>query len=67
MTKRWPFYFTGVPDILKNEVKDVSPAFWRAQAIILKIGSSRILLINTYFPTDPGTVVFDENELFETL
>ena len=48
-------------------MKDVSPAFWRAQAIILKIGSSRILLINTYFPTDPGTVVFDENELFETL
>ena len=59
--------FTAVPDILKNEVKDVSPAFWRTQAIILKIGSSRILLINTYFPTDPGTVVLDENELFVTL
>ena len=59
--------FIAVPDILKNEVNDVSPAFWRTQAITLKIGSSRILLINTYFPTDPGTVILDETELCETL
>ena len=56
-----------MPDIIKNEVNDVSPAFWRTQAITLKIGSSRILLINTYFPTDPGTVILDETELCETL
>ena len=46
---------------------NVSPAFWRTQAITLKIGSSKILLINSYFPTDPGTVNFEENELIETL
>ena len=59
--------FIAVPDIFKNEVNDVSPAFWRTQAITLKIGSSKILLINSYFPTDPGTVNFEENELIETL
>ena len=48
-------------------MKDVSPAFWRTQAITLKIGNSRILIINSYFPTDPGTVILDETELFETL
>jgi hypothetical protein len=48
-------------------VKDVSPSFWRTQAMILTVKSSRILLINSYFPTDPGTVVCDESDLLETL
>ena len=26
-----------------------------------------MLIINSYFPTDPGTVVLDESELLETL
>ena len=59
--------FIAVPDCVKNEVKDVSPVFWRTQAIIMPIKSSRILIINSYFPTDPGTVVLDESELLETL
>ena len=59
--------FIAVPEIIKNEVKDVSSGFWRTQAITITINNSRILLINSYFPTDPGTVVFDENELFETI
>ena len=59
--------FIAVPDLFKNEVKDISPSFWRTQGIILKIRSSRILLINSYFPTDPGTQVFDETELLETI
>ena len=59
--------FVAVPDIIKNEVRDVSPTFWRIQAIIITIKSSRILLINSYFPTDQRTVVFDESELLETL
>ena len=59
--------FIAVPDNIKNEVKDVSPSFWRTQAMILTVKSSRILLINSYFPTDPGTVVFDESDLLETL
>ena len=59
--------FIAVPDKIKNEVKDVSPVFWRTQAAIITFKSSQILLINSYFPTDPGTVVFDQSELLETL
>ena len=59
--------FIAVPDIFKNEVRDISPSFWRTQAIILKVRSSRLLLINSYFPTDPGTLIFDDTELLETL
>ena len=59
--------FIAVPDYIKNEVKDVSPSFWRIQAMIITIKSSRILLINSYFPTDPGSVVFDGSDLLETL
>ena len=59
--------FIAVPDCVKNEVKDVSPVFWRTQAIIMPIKSSRILIINSYFITNPGTVVLDESELLETL
>ena len=35
--------------------------------MILKAGNSRLLLINSYFPTDPLTIRFDDNELIETL
>ena len=35
--------------------------------MIITIKSSRILLINSYFPTDPGSVVFDGSDLLETL
>ena len=58
--------FIAVPDCIKNDIKDVSPAFWRTQAVNVTIGASRILIINSYFPTDPGTVVLDESELLET-
>ena len=59
--------FMAVPEIIKDKVDDVSPGFWRTQAMVLKLHSSRILIINSYFPTDPGTMVFNDSELFETL
>ena len=59
--------FIAVPDSLKNFVKDVSPVFWRTQAVMININRFKTLVINSYFPTDPGTVAFDDSELLETL
>ena len=57
--------FIAVPDYFKNNIQDVSPGHWRLQAILVKTEGSIILLINSYFPVDPRTVVNDENELNE--
>ena len=59
--------FIAVPDAFKNNVDDVSPDYWRLQAVILKCGNSKIILINSYFPVDPRTKTFDDSELLETL
>ena len=40
---------------------------FRIQAQILHFQTTRLLWINTYFPTDPGSVKFDDNELLELL
>ena len=39
----------------------------RVQAQILNFPSSRLLWINAYFPTVPGTRIFDDHELMEVL
>ena len=57
--------FIAVPDYFKNNIQDVSPGHWRLQAILVKTEGSIILLINSYFPVDPRTVVNDENKLNE--
>ena len=36
---------------------------WRVQAQILHFGGYRLIWINCYFPTDPQTLEFDDNEL----
>ena len=36
---------------------------WRIQAQIVHISSYKFLWINTYLPTDPLTIVFDDREL----
>ena len=57
-----------VPNHLKSRTNDVSPGHWRIQAVKISLSaSSSILLINSYFPTDPRTNDFDEDELRETL
>ena len=35
--------------------------------MILKTGNERLLIINSYFPTDPSTLRFDDAQLMETL
>ena len=58
--------FIAVPDCMKSRDNNVSPGFWRVQAITIKSSSSTLLLINTYFPNDPRTANFDDSELMET-
>ena len=55
--------FIALPQCFKNDVVDVSPKSNRVQSIIIKNGSVKTLLINTYFPTDPRKEDFDESEL----
>ena len=60
--------FVAVPNSIKNQIIDVSPVFWRIQAVVLTCKHSKILIINSYFPVDKRTVnVHDVNELLETL
>ena len=59
--------FIAFPDSIKNNVTDVSPGFWRVQAVIISFNSSKLLLINSYFPTDPQRENLDESDLLETL
>jgi exonuclease III len=59
--------FIAVPDMFKNIIEDVSPNFWRLQAVIICCTNFKLLLINSYFPVDPKTMNFDESELLETL
>ena len=59
--------FIAIPDVIKQQVNDVSPAHWRIQSIILSTSRNRILLINSYFPTDPKTATSDTSDLHSTL
>ena len=59
--------FVAVPDNYKNIIEDVSPNYWRLQAVILNCANFKLLLINSYFPVDTKTMNFDESELLETL
>ena len=59
--------FIAIPQSLKSHVQDISPSSWRLQAIMISLASSKILLINSYFPTDPKNNTFDDDELNETL
>ena len=56
-----------VPKEIKGNVKDISPNHWRTQAVIVHTLECDILLINSYFPTDPKTLNFDAADLLSTL
>ena len=59
--------FIAVPNNFKNIIDDVSPNYWRLQAVILNCSNIKLLLINSYVPVDPKTRNFDDSELLETL
>ena len=55
--------FIAVPMIFKDKIDDVSRESIRIQSLVISLESTKLLLINTYFPTDPKTSDFDESEL----
>ena len=59
--------FIAVPSDMKEYVTDVSPPSSRVQCILIESGNGNTLLVNTYFPTDPRTDNFDDNDLMTTL
>ena len=59
--------FIAFPNSIKSNVTDVSPGHWRIQAVKIQSKSSRILLINSYFPTDSRRPNADQGELMEIL
>ena len=59
--------FIAYPNSIKNLVTDVSPGFWRLQAVKINFVSSTLLIINSYFPTDPQRNNANDEDLLETL
>ena len=59
--------FMAIPLEIKELVRDVSPPHWRVQAIVLSSPANKVLIINSYFPTDPKVGDFDTTDLFSTL
>ena len=57
----------AVANEIKEYASDVFPKHWRVHNIILKSYNNRILIINSYFPTDPRIEDFDKTELQTTL
>lgn len=59
--------FIAVPEEIEALVKDVSPNNWRVQAITVSVPNNRLLILNTYFPTDPQVNDFDTGDFLSTL
>ena len=59
--------YIAYPANIRNIVTDVSPGYWRLQAVVLNFESTSTLLINSYFPTDPRAPNADQSELLEVL
>lgn len=59
--------FVAVPDSIKEKVRDISPPSKRMQSLMFNFDTCKILLINTYFPTDPKTNNFDDTDLYVLL
>ena len=59
--------FIAVPKEIKENVKDISPNHWRTQAVIVHNLGCDILVINSYFPTDPKPQNSDAADLLSAL
>ena len=55
--------FIAVPSYLKEKVEDVSPPSPRIQSELIETQPCKIMLINTYFPQDPGCADFEQTEV----
>ena len=59
--------FIAIPAAIKEFVTDISPNHWRVQAVIVHTESNKIMIINSYFPTDSRVSEFDSSELLTVL
>ena len=48
--------FIAVPECLKNNIEDISPDFYRVQVLKIKLKTSCLLLVISYFHFDPYTL-----------
>ena len=55
--------FIAVPLCIKEKMKNVLYKSNRIQGVIIKDEHLNMLIINTYFPTDPRNDEFDETNL----
>ena len=44
--------FIAIPDVMKENVTDISPSHWRIQEALIKKKNSKIMIINSHFPQD---------------
>ena len=40
---------------------------WRLQAVTISLNKSKLLIINSFLPSNPRTIRFDDHDLFEVL
>ena len=59
--------FIAAPKEFKDCARELPTNHWRLQAIMLSIPNSNILILNSYFPTDPKVCDFDTSDLLSTL
>ena len=57
--------FIAIPSNFKHIIEDVSPSYWRIQAVTVKCSS--VLVYQLIFPVNSRTMNFNEAELLETL
>ena len=57
--------FIAIPDKLKTKARDVSPDNDRLQGVILDIDGENMLIVNAYFPADPKTKTYSQDEDLE--
>ena len=59
--------FIAIPTGIAQHVTEVPTNHWRLQAVTISAPEHKILLVNSYFPTDPKVDDFDTADLFSTL
>ena len=57
----------GLPKKLRKFSKTLNCESLRLQPVLFQFGGKEILIINSYFPTDPKTINVDNSELVATL
>ena len=57
----------AIPDVMKENVTDISPSHWRIQAALIKKKNIKIMIINSYFPQDSKSLTTLDPRLEELI